>query len=294
MPKETASTSPHPLRPMSSDPTFLAALEARIDAGELEVPALNATVLRLLSLCSEGDYEVEEVTRLVRSDQTLAGQVLSIANSVAYSPMVAVTSIQDAVNRLGARVITDICVTMVVKEKVFKVKGERGEMVRHLWQRASIAGVYGQKIGQLMRGDHELSMLVGLLHDIGTPILVRLYEELEELLGVDLPLDELEELLGPLHARVGRIVIQRWGLPLELEGAAQFHHDYAEAGDFRTEAAIAHLADLLTDWTLEDDARGNQRLRELEVVEELGLDLRELGGLFTARERIREIAGAFG
>ncbi len=273
---------------------FISALRARIEAKDLEVPALNATVLRLLSLCSEGDHNIEEVVGLVRSDQTLAGQVLSIANSVAYSPLVAVASIQDAVNRLGARTITDICVTMVVKEQCFKAKGARGELLRDMWQRASIAGVYAQKIGQLQRGDHELAMLVGLLHDIGRPILVRLVEELEAVLGAELSPDKLSGLFDPLHQEVGRLVIRQWGLPVELEAAAMFHHRYEEAQEHRQAAAVAHLADLLAEWTLNDDARDGQTLRNLKVVRELRLDPAELGGLFSARERIKEIAGAFG
>lgn len=278
---------------MSLDQVFLTTVRDRLEAGDLEVPALNATVLRLVALCSEHDYDVEEVVRLVRSDQTLAGLVLSVANSVAYSPMVAVTSVHEAVSRLGARVITDICVTMVVKEKVFRANGPHGELIRELWRHASIAGVFGQKIGQLLRGDHDLSMLVGLLHDIGRPILVRLYEELEDLLGCELGLEELDELMDSLHEEVGCLVIRQWGLPEELESAARFHHAWEDADEHRLVAAVAHLADLLTSWTMDEEPRPDVPLRDLPVVQELGLNPTELGALFTARERIREIAEAF-
>jgi HD-like signal output (HDOD) protein len=267
-------------------------LRTRIEQQEFEVPALNDVVLRLISLCSEGDHELREVVDLVGRDQSLAGHVLSVANSVAYSPLVAVASIREAVKRLGARTIADLCIGMVVREQVFRSKGPRAELLLGLWRRASLAGVFAQRIGQLQRGAHELAMLVGLLHDIGEPILVRMVEEVEQDLGAKLPLEDFEGFLSPLHEEVGAMVIRRWGLPEELEVAALHHHGPGGGQESSPSAALARLADTLAGWTLEPESRGELRLSELPVVAELGLDPARLGGLFADRQRILELAAA--
>ena len=267
-------------------------LRDRIEQRDFEIPALNDVVLRLISLCSEGDHELSEVVDLVGRDQSLAGHVLSVANSVAYSPLVAVASIREAVMRLGARTISDLCISMVVREQVFRSRGPRAELLLRLWKRASLAGVFAQRIGQLQRAPHELALLVGLLHDIGEPILVRLVEEVEEGLGAKVSLGELREFLAPLHQEVGCIVIRRWGLPEELEVAALYHHQPDEALPSVQSAALAGLADTLAGWTLDPESRGDARLSELPAVLELGLDPARLGGLFADRQRILEIAGA--
>jgi HD-like signal output (HDOD) protein len=274
------------------NPLIQTTLRDRIERQEFEIPALNDVVLRLISLCSDGDHELDAVVDLVSRDQSLAGHVLSVANSVAYSPLVAVASIGEAVKRLGARTIVDLCISMVVREQVFRSKGPRSELLLGLWKRASLAGVFSQRIGQLQRGPHELALLVGLLHDIGEPILVRMVEELEWDLGCKLPLRNLRGLLEPLHQEVGGMVIRRWGLPEELEQAALHHHDSVAGWSATQSAALAQLADTLAGWTLEPESRGEQRLAELPAVAELGLDPARLGGLFADRERIREIAAA--
>ncbi len=196
-------------------------------------------------------------------------------------------------SRLGARAIADICVTMMVKEKVFSANGHHGHLIRELWQHASISGVYGQKIGQLMRGDHELALLCGLLHDIGKPILVRQVEELERTLDERFPIDIVKGVLEPLHEEVGGIAIREWELPAELAAAASSHHDHSGELEHPRAAGIASLADTLATWAIDAGAREDQRLRDLPVVAALGLTPFDLGGLFTARERIAEIAEVY-
>jgi HD-like signal output (HDOD) protein len=52
--------------------------------------------------------------------------------------------------------------------------------------------------------------------------------------------------IGYSHASIGALVLAAWQLPVELYDAVRFHHSPAAAQAGRTEAALLHLADALS------------------------------------------------
>ena len=185
-----------------------------------------------------------------------------------------------------------MAVALMVKDQVFKTGTRHAARAHLLWQHSSIAGVYAQNVGRLRRGDHEASMLIGLLHDIGKPLMLQFLMEVEKDLGIELDREVSDYILDEVHAEVGAHLARTWALPEALECAIAFHHDYEEATEHVDAARTAYLADRLAHWALKPDERQGQNLRDLPVIAELDLPRDLLGGLFSGRERILEIASA--
>ncbi len=270
------------------------ALVEEIEAGNLELPVLNQTVVQLLALTSEADYDPLEVADLIETDCTLAAHILQIANSVAFAPEVPIENIRNAVSRLGASTISEIGIALMVKERIFKGTGVHKDLIQELWVHSSIAAIYAQRIGQLRRTDCGSAMLCGLLHDIGKPVLVQMCLEVEPMLGQVFDRMTIEAVIETLHVQVGTMLVQEWGLPRSIEVAVQKHHDYEEVVDHGDAAMVAQLANELAHWAVEPESRRGQNLRDLKVVGALELNRSELGGLFADRERVIEIANTFG
>ena len=53
-----------------------------------------------------------------------------------------------------------------------------------------------------------------------------------------------DKVLGYNHTEVGRLLAERWNLPVKLVQIIALHHQPNVAGSFKIEAAIVHLADI--------------------------------------------------
>ncbi|MHC4261784.1 MAG: HDOD domain-containing protein [Planctomycetota bacterium] len=268
-------------------------LVSGLAVGDLEVPALSDSVVRLLELCRDDEYRVESVVGVVSRDPALAGQVLRVANSAVYAPKVPIETVGQAVTRLGGRALSEIALAMMLKEQVFRANARHAEEMRQLWLHSSIAGIYALNIGLLRREDSEATMLTGLLHDIGRPLVIQLLDDVEHLIGTCLDDELREEVVATLHPEVGGLVIREWGLSGAVEAAAANHHHPFAPSDHRDAAITAHLADELAHWAADPGSRDSGRLRDHLAIRALELPEEALGGLFSDPERVRQLASCF-
>src|SRR5262245_19202607 len=101
---------------------FEEALRARV-AGELDVPVLSTTATRVLANSRDENGDLDELTELIASDQSLAAHVLRVANSAGQAPLVPILSLHQAIGRLGLATVGDVAIAIALKERVFSVPG---------------------------------------------------------------------------------------------------------------------------------------------------------------------------
>ena len=258
--------------------------------GDLDVPALSDSVVRLIELCRDDSYRVEAVVQVVSRDPGLAGQILRVANSAVYAPKVPIESVGQAVTRLGGRALSEIALAMMMKERVFRSGQRHSQQMRELWIHSSLAGIYALNIGLVRRVDAESTMLVGLLHDVGRPLVMRLLDDVEGMIGYELDDDLRDEVVDTLHAEVGALMIRDWGLSPAVESAAALHHQPFSVSEHREAAITAHLADELAHWAADPESRDGDQLREHLAIRALEIPDEALAGLFSDPERVRQLA----
>ncbi len=94
--------------------------------------------------------------------------------------------------------------------------------------------------------------MAGLLHDIGRPIMYlkapdQARAAIERARERGAPLFESEQhQFGFDHAHVGHALLELWKLPPSLREAVLLHHHPERAQRFPVEAAVVHVADLIT------------------------------------------------
>lgn len=205
------------------------------------LPTLPDVVTRVLAELDHDEVEVRRVADLISQDPAITGQLLRAANSVMFTASgMATSSIQEAVGRLGLREVRNLIVSLGVVRAFDEPEGfDYREFWRHSFSSAVASGTVAQQLAHppppIARDNPYF--LAGLLHDVGTLLLChelgREYLDLlVEAVGNELPLEEYEhERLGADHQQVGAALIRRWGLPLEVSAAAEFHHRPEDAPD---------------------------------------------------------------
>lgn len=208
------------------------------------LPTLPGIVTKLNSLSDNERSSIQEMARIVSSDQVLSARILKLANSPSYG-FYRVSSISNAMILLGVNVVK----SLAISSSIFEIM-EKNSV--GLWEHSLGAGVAANIIAHRLKlSDCEEISTAALLHDIGKVIVrINFGDDYRRLLALiqkqEMPMVDAErELLGTDHAEVGAWLAKSWFLPDKLIEPIACHHDVSSADHCRIKASVVHFADVL-------------------------------------------------
>ncbi len=103
----------------ADDRAFVAGIQRRLRQRELELPVLPEMALRLSKMFREG-APVSEFASVINTDPSLVVEVLKTANSAFYAGGGTLTSLQDAIVRIGLDRLQSVLMVAHLRGKIFK------------------------------------------------------------------------------------------------------------------------------------------------------------------------------
>ena len=211
-----------------------------------DLPMLPAVVARLMALSPNDEDFFEKVLALANDDPPFSVRLIQLANSASQAPASPISTLPQAIARVGAQRIVSLVLSMAVL-RVF-VPSTQGQ--RNLWVHAIQVAITSRTIAikaPTLAIDPELAYVCGLMHDIGRFVLFD--ESIEELGRIEEShwttpqelIDAEMELCGFNHAELGWHVCQKWKLPKTIELCVKQHHNYAMHTYNPKYEKVAHL-----------------------------------------------------
>jgi len=208
--------------------------------------------LRVSDLLQSETSSARDFEKVIGQDPNLTARLLKLVNSSFFSFSARIDTVSRAVAIIGLRELQQL-VLAISAVKAFSRIDASLINVSTFWRHSVYCGVISQALAKRCRVLHpERLFVAGLLHDVGSLLLYHRIPELcrELLVTADgdeeaLHRAELDE-LGFTHAEIGGLLMDLWQLPNPLQEAVRFHHTPGEAGAGRTEAALVHLANVLS------------------------------------------------
>lgn len=217
-----------------------------------ELPTIPQTYNKINNMIDDENIDIDEIIDEIGLDQIMASKILKTINSAFYG--LKTGSLKTAVTNLGLVNVKNVILTM----GLFNVN-EKYNFVQVLWNHSSLtnkivqlfySNIYNKKIP-------EQYSSVGLLHDIGKAVLIKMYKEkYKDMLHTKEknPLTSINELelntFNITHPEVGAYVLEWWGLPEAAVQAALFHHEPDKSNKAYLEIVLlTHLADYYS-WKL--------------------------------------------
>ncbi len=215
-----------------------------------DLPPMPVAVQKLLAVMNDENSSAEDVTRVLSSDQALAGKVLKLVNSSYYGMSGEVATITRAVVVLGFSGVRNVAMGFGMVSAMRKLGAKD---MAAFWDHALAAGAGAQAMAEQMGKAHdpEEAFIAGLMHDIGHVVLAGAapddwqQAQTAARAGADIIASETAT-LGMSHAAVGQRLMQYWQLPEALQDSARWHHDLKTiAGREQPLTTLVALGDLL-------------------------------------------------
>jgi len=261
-----------------SEESLESAIARSLERNDVDLPLKPEIVTRVLALSRDPDACFNHLSRLIHNDPMLAAHVIRVSNSSAYMGRVRITTLRQAVTRIGMRMLSELAITVGISE-VFRVPGFEHE-AEHIWRHALTTASFAREVAKICGAHEEASFLCGLLHTIGRPVVLRTAVSTANEMGEDISHEEIVDLLEAWEATVGRRLGAAWDLPRPVREAILHHQDFTKAEIFRDLVAVTQLASLMATRVIDDEVlaeglKEHPATCELEISEEAMDDLIE-------------------
>lgn len=262
-------------------------LQQLIDAGDIDVPMLPEVANKALLLAQNPDSDASEMAKLIQSDQSLAGHVMRIANSVAYTPMSNLVSLQQAIARLGMRVISEIALTAAISAKLFHTPGYE-TYVASVWRHALATSLWSKEIARHCRSNVEVAFLAGLLHSIGRPAILQVILDLAKQKQIKLTPDDVHQLEQTYCQQITDNVVTKWKMPQLVIDAIRWQSGGDDASTAAKVAAVVSTSAAFSVYMLESDKIDKESLYALPALTTLNLYQDEVESLLNKVDEIKQ------
>lgn len=194
----------------------------------IELPIFHPVALKLQRMLSDYDFTVDEVAQIANEDQSLASQMLKMANSPMYMGRTKVATIKEAVIRLGAQQVINIAIAASQASAHASENPALNAYMKELWLHSHGAALGARWLAHNcgMRGIADEIYLAALLHDVGKLYLVKAIERLVKAGVISSMFDDdlIMEIFEVMHVEQGYRLMQHWNFPSMYCDVIRDHH----------------------------------------------------------------------
>ena len=217
-----------------------------------DLPTLPRTILKITELVNNPKSSARDLAKVITKDQVLTARLLKLVNSSFYGFPQKISTVTGAIVLLGFDAIRNLLLTSSVYALFLENNKKEKFRLEEFWDHSLGCAVGAKVIGNYLRNDKVEELFVsGLLHDIGKIVQVLYFPD--DFIKVASMVEEENvlmitaenQLLDYTHAEIGKLLAEKWNLPLKLTCAISCHHHPEIESRFFQEVAVIHLADIL-------------------------------------------------
>ncbi len=220
------------------------------------LPALPASMARLIPLLLDPETGWADLERIVRQDEALTAAVLRTANSARYGSPGRHFDLRASMTRLGREALRRCLLEQQVSATVAGENAAFGLQRGALWRSALAGAIAAEELAaRHTPAEAPLAFMCALLRDIGKLALnVRYGAGYLSIVSTHAhegsSFVEVEhDALGFDHAQVGAALARRWRLPERVARAIETHHAPPPPGPAHDPLFdIVHAADMICRW----------------------------------------------
>lgn len=267
-----------------------------------DLPTMSSVALDLEAALQNEAYGASEVALIIEEDVSLSAVILKAANSAYSASRGTISSVKEAVARLGLKEIKRLTTTIAVI-RAFRNQGRHLDY-NEFWRHSLLVAFAVREICSVSDSHDFLSEedahISGLLHDVGVLILdqyfpndfgaVATYMDEQKCTRAEAELAVLET----DHGEIGAYLLDIWNLPDDIVESVRWHHRVDEAPpEFKARAQTLAIADAICK-IVEHDGSEEDRATIVSIAstEDIGLNHEDIDHLLEQVQQEREHTAA--
>lgn len=227
------------------------------------LPTIPLVVTMLNEAIKNPRTSARDIARILEDDPAIMTRILKFVNSSYYASLTGreITSLQQAIARLGFSVLKNIALTTSVFTLFKNTKNQMFDL-REFWKHCISTGFACSvlnKYSNSPEGKKEIAYdvvhLAGLLHDIGKIILQEYFHSefvkvLEYSQKEKIPLYQSEQKLFNIdHSEIGGWLAEKWNLNPEIIAIIKYHHcPTSTDSEYKTLISLVHISDYICNY----------------------------------------------
>lgn len=243
--------SPHVRDTSSSSSGLVSSLVSRKVANERilaeldRLAALPTVAMDVIRIADDMDSTVGDLEEIISHDPVITARLFKLANSTFYSRSGTVSTIGDAVKRLGFKTIKNLVMAACAGKVLTKPMKHYTYSEFGLWQHSLGLALISRSVARNLQLPSYLQdelFLAGLMHDIGKLLLDSILDD-TTIEASRLTPDMEVAAVGLDHTEVGCRMAKKWKLPDFAVAAIEHHHNLGSPPEFAQHSAAIHVAD---------------------------------------------------
>lgn len=206
------------------DAELYADISRVLDNPDIELPQLPSVAKQVLEMLADPDVNLAEAAGVAEQDPVLTAEILRLVNSVAYRAVREVERLSLAFPRLGVRRLRAVLVSATMKSLAVRGSQDGKSLGAQLWRGACAGGVVASETADRLKMPADEAYLSGLLHDIGSLVLLKILHDYQQRSGKKLTRALFAALCDRWHEHLGLRLADAWQLPDPLPELIGNHH----------------------------------------------------------------------
>jgi putative nucleotidyltransferase with HDIG domain len=233
-----------------------------------DLPTMPNVVSEALNLIRDPKSNANQLADIISKDISLTSQILKLVNSAYYGFSFQIATISKAIALLGLTKVKNLVLSVAIKPMMVT------QCSKILWEHSIRCAIGSETIAKSLGSiDPDEAFVMGLLHDIGKPVL-EIYNknatnEINRLVGLGADRRAAEKMMfGFDHTDVGAELVAKWNLPLIISTVVKYHHAPQES-EISSVTGIVYVSDRITQDTLK------YPVLDSDIIDAIGFELPE-------------------
>ena len=221
-------------------------IRAEIDSNLIQLPTLPEVALQVREAVENDSADAATIARMVANDAALSARLLQVANSPLYRGRVEIDTIQQAITRLGVKMVRSLVVSLAMKQIFQATSDTLDQQFRKIWDTSlQVAAISRVLAGGVPELENEQAMLGGLIHNIGAlPILTKM----DEHYGFNADQEIVTSLIEEVAPSIGAKILKNWNFADSLasipEACVDLGYDPGPVPTYADIVLVARLQNL--------------------------------------------------
>ncbi len=228
-----------------------AKLKKKILRAQDNLPPMPQIVAEALEVMADPNSGVDDIAKIIETDQSMVSNVLRMVNSAYYSLPSRISSIPQGCVLLGIRVLKEIIIMAGVSKLLEKNLKGYGFASGELWKHSVASALCSKFVAENESPEQKNdAYIAGLIHDVGKialdPYVLERMDDFNVFLEDETanPIEAEKKILGFDHAEIASEICIKWKFPENIALAIRLHHQPSlSQGDKLT--YIVHLSDFI-------------------------------------------------